>query len=94
MKRSILLAAVSVLMLFAPTAQAADIALKAPAAPPVPAWSWTGFYVGVNLGGHWGNDSLNYNADLGWLTCTGCSAASPAARQPCKRVWFLQLILL
>jgi len=34
------------------SAQSADMALKA--SPPAPAWSWTGFYVGANLGEAWG----------------------------------------
>lgn len=38
---------------------AADIAVKAPPLPPpVPVFSWTGFYVGGNAGGHWGFDRL------------------------------------
>jgi outer membrane immunogenic protein len=36
---------------------AADMAVKAPPPPPVsPAWSWTGFYVGVNAGGSIGRN--------------------------------------
>jgi outer membrane immunogenic protein len=39
---------------------AADMAVKAPPPPPVaPAYSWTGFYVGVNGGGAWANTSDN-----------------------------------
>src|SRR6202166_4182276 len=34
-------------------ASAADLALKAPP-PPAPIYSWTGWYVGVNLGGSFG----------------------------------------
>src|SRR3974390_1910680 len=34
----------------------ADMAVKAPMAPPVvPAFSWTGTYVGLSLGGVWGS---------------------------------------
>jgi outer membrane immunogenic protein len=32
---------------------AADISIKAPPVRPVPAWSWTGFYLGGNVGGGW-----------------------------------------
>jgi outer membrane immunogenic protein len=32
---------------------AADISIKAPPARPVLAWSWTGFYAGLNVGGGW-----------------------------------------
>jgi outer membrane immunogenic protein len=36
-------------------AMAADLALKAPPPPPPPPFSWTGFYIGANLGGGWEN---------------------------------------
>jgi len=35
---------------------AADMAVKAPPAPPAAVWNWTGFYVGVNAGGSIGRD--------------------------------------
>jgi len=35
---------------FAQIACAADIPLKAPPPPPAPLWSWTGFYVGGDIG--------------------------------------------
>jgi outer membrane immunogenic protein len=47
--------AVSALLIAAPlsAASAADMALKAP--PPAPVvWSWTGGYVGGNVGYSWG----------------------------------------
>ena len=41
------------------TAQAADMAVKAPPpAPPLP-YNWSGLYVGANFGGAWTNGSLN-----------------------------------
>ena len=40
-------------------ASAADMAVKAPyRAPPVPVWSWTGFYIGINGGYSWGSAGL------------------------------------
>lgn len=51
----------SLSLAFTPIASAADIAkpiYKAPPAPvttPAPVYNWTGFYVGGNLGGAWGN---------------------------------------
>jgi outer membrane immunogenic protein len=46
---------------------AADMPVKAPPAPyvPAPVWNWTGFYIGVNLGGTWANnDSDNFTGDM------------------------------
>jgi outer membrane immunogenic protein len=37
---------------------AADLPYKAPPAPPVPVFSWTGFYLGANIGGAWSNGSV------------------------------------
>jgi outer membrane immunogenic protein len=47
-------------------ALAADMPLKAPPAPPPPAWSWTGFYVGGNVGYSWGgrNDIAGNGSDI------------------------------
>src|SRR6516165_8557878 len=38
---------------------AADMAVKAPPPPPVPMFSWTGFYIGGNIGGAWSNNRWN-----------------------------------
>ena len=46
--------AIAALMIAAP-ASAADMPVKyRPPPPPVPVFSWTGFYVGAHLGGAWG----------------------------------------
>jgi outer membrane immunogenic protein len=37
---------------------AADLPLKAPPPPPVPMFSWTGFYIGANIGGAWSHSSV------------------------------------
>ncbi|MDA9507799.1 hypothetical protein XI09_24825 [Bradyrhizobium sp. CCBAU 11386] len=39
---------------------AADLAVKAPPAPPA---TWTGFYVGGQIGGAWANRGVNYAAN-------------------------------
>jgi outer membrane immunogenic protein len=66
------------------SAIAADLPMKAPVAPaPVAAFSWTGFYVGLNAGGDWGNsDPTTTVAHIGdYLgTCgTVCSDTVNAA---------------
>lgn len=52
------------LLFFAGSAYAADMPLKAPLAPPPPAPTWTGWYIGINGGGGWGRVSPNA-ADVG-----------------------------
>jgi outer membrane immunogenic protein len=58
------LAAVAVIG-FTSAASAADLPVKAPVykAPSVVAPSWTGFYIGANAGGGWGNRSVGYAAN-------------------------------
>jgi outer membrane immunogenic protein len=61
MKRFLLAAA---LMLAGSAAQAADMALKAPPPPPAPPpFSWTGFYIGGEIGGVWANGHLHDSID-------------------------------
>lgn len=43
------------------TAHAADLRPMVTKAPPAPVYyNWTGFYLGVNLGGSWGHDSSDF----------------------------------
>ena len=44
-------------------AGAADLAVKAPVVPPVPAFSWTGVYLGIGGGTGWGNNQYSWNQD-------------------------------
>jgi outer membrane immunogenic protein len=46
---------------FTQIAAAADMSVKAPIAPvPAPIYSWTGFYVGGNIGYSWGKGDANF----------------------------------
>ena len=55
MKR-LLIAGAALAALIGTPALAADMAFKAPP-PAAPVWSWTGFYLGANVGGAWANHS-------------------------------------
>ena len=57
MKFKTLIASVALSVLGTAVAGAADMAVKAPPPPPVPMFSWTGFYVGGNIGGAWSNSN-------------------------------------
>jgi outer membrane immunogenic protein len=46
-------ALVSLLLGMPIAANAADMAVKAPPPPAPPPFSWTGFYIGANIGGAW-----------------------------------------
>jgi outer membrane immunogenic protein len=60
--RASLLFGICLAALAAAPAIAADLPLKAPPAPPpVPAFNWTGFYIGANIGGAFTHDTLTDN---------------------------------
>jgi outer membrane immunogenic protein len=70
-------------------ALAADVKMKTPVftkAPVVPVFSWTGFYIGANAGGHWGHDTVTTTSStLDGLTAAGAAAidaASPTTLNP------------
>jgi outer membrane immunogenic protein len=59
--RRIVVGAFLASLFFASQASAADMAVKAPPPPPAaPAPSWTGFYVGGEIGGAWSDPHLSY----------------------------------
>ena len=58
MKRASLLIGLCAAALAAAPAIAADLPLKAPPPAPVPLFSWTGFYIGANIGGAWSHSTV------------------------------------
>ena len=72
---------------FAGSAQAADVAARAPAykAPPLaPMFSWTGFYVGANAGGGWGSSDPSTTtvfSPVGYFAATSVPAIATAGAQ-------------
>ena len=70
MKFKTLIASVAFAALGTSVAGAADMPVKAPPPPPPPVFSWTGFYIGGNIGGAWANNEwtetffhTNFNND-------------------------------
>jgi outer membrane immunogenic protein len=72
---------------FAGPAQAADMAVRAPAykAPPLaPMFSWTGFYIGANAGGGWGRSDPSTTtvfSPVGYFAATSVPAIAAAGAQ-------------
>jgi outer membrane immunogenic protein len=66
---------------FSGSAFAADMAVKAPPAPPPPAYNWTGAYIGANIGGGWSDRNVSYspNDPLAAALFGGAGGAPPAA---------------
>jgi outer membrane immunogenic protein len=57
MKRPLKYLASAAMLLSPVAAHSADLAVKAPPPAPVPVFSWTGFYIGANIGGAWANNN-------------------------------------
>src|SRR4029077_16010340 len=57
MRKKLLLLSSALLTAALSSASAADLPMhtKAPPLPPPPVFSWTGFYIGANIGGKWAN---------------------------------------
>ncbi len=84
MKKLVLVSAALAALVAAP-AMAADLPVKAPVykAPViVPSYNWTGFYVGANIGGHWGSDSITTTGDQLGFPGPGLDALSPTTLKP------------
>jgi outer membrane immunogenic protein len=68
MRKSSLLSAIA-FTVFASNVNAADLPVKAaPMAPPPPAFSWTGIYIGGHLGGGWGQKTWSQPSGSGDTT--------------------------
>jgi outer membrane immunogenic protein len=74
--------AIAVAGLIATPAFAADMYVKAPVYVPP---TWTGLYIGANIGGAWNDDSINVTTGNQYFcplpTCAGGSATAQAAAQ-------------
>jgi outer membrane immunogenic protein len=57
MKRLLIYLASAAMLFGPPAAHSADLAVKAPPPPPPPVFSWTGFYIGANVGGAWARNN-------------------------------------
>ena len=60
------------------SAHAADMLVKVPVQP---AFNWTGFYFGANVGGGWGNQTVSYSpndpgTDLAAVRRTRCATGA------------------
>jgi len=86
LNRNILLAVVAVAAVSATNAFAADLPRKAPAyippAPP-PALTWTGCYLGANVGGAFGNASVTGNGGSGGEVSTNGSGFAGGGQIGC-----------
>lgn len=76
MTKFLLVGAFALVLGAAVPAFAADLAVKAPLAPAVVPFSWTGFYAGVNIGGHWDNDRITEAGDTVGLVPLGVNVAA------------------
>jgi hypothetical protein len=74
--KKLALAAAAIFALFAGSASAADMAVKAPPLA-APVFSWTGFYVGLNAGGGWNERTGDHFCVTpgGVLAGVGCSVS-------------------
>ncbi len=57
--KKLLLVGTALTALFGGSALAADLRPRPYTPPPAPVFSWTGFYIGGNLGGAWARGSVN-----------------------------------
>jgi outer membrane immunogenic protein len=76
--QKVVLGSIVVLGLLAAPAMGADMPVKAPAAAPLAAYNWTGFYVGGDVGGRWLQDNANISsASIGTPPVNTLGGAGP-----------------
>jgi|SRR5690348_13566366 outer membrane immunogenic protein len=65
-------------------ASAADMAVKAPPPAPAPVPTWTGFYGGIQFGGGWSDEAVNYSANdpIAALLLNGALLGPGTGEQP------------
>jgi outer membrane immunogenic protein len=59
--KKLLISSIAALGLLGTPAFAADMAVKAPPPAPAPVPTWTGFYGGIQFGGGWSDEAVNYS---------------------------------
>jgi outer membrane immunogenic protein len=64
---------------FTQVVSAADMPVKAPVAPIATPYSWTGFYVGGNIGGGWGHHDVTYALNDPLMTAIVPAGIPPAS---------------
>jgi outer membrane immunogenic protein len=77
--KSLICAAVAITTLVGiGAASAADLPLKAAPIAPVAVYNWTGFYVGGNVGGGWGNQAVNFSGTSNILAAIAAGQLPPS----------------
>jgi outer membrane immunogenic protein len=55
--------AIAAIALLGTPAFAADMAVKAPPPAPAPVYNWTGWYIGINVGGTWSDGGISTSSN-------------------------------
>lgn len=74
--------AIATIAVIGTPAFAADMAVKAPAPAPAPAPTWTGFYAGIQFGGGWSDEAVNFSPNDSAAVFLLNGLVEPGATQP------------
>ena len=77
--KKFLFASTALVLLAGTSALAADLPVKAPPPPPPPVFTWTGFYIGANVGYSWGRASTDLAESVTTTATTTTLAGTPVA---------------